>query len=172
MIRAALIAFCGMAIAASSTFSQGNLAWYFNNEHYTVTPSETIQVFATVTNSFEVPITIGGYSGSFSGELQKSYKYTFNPYEMLGTVPAMGVRSFEFGVLTPVGGFVSPGKYYSDPAWYDFGLGIQGSDNAFDIVVVPEPTVLEFAGIGMAVSSGRWVLRRYLLTSRMHRMPQ
>jgi hypothetical protein len=147
-----LLLFFVLLIQPFSAWAQGTLAWSYDNTDYLVHPSDQIVVTATVTNSSLDPYTISGYSANFSGDLQKLYDFTFLLNLTGRTVPGQGVLHFDFGMLTPIGGYVAPGVYDADPAWIGFGVGPSplSPDNNFRITVeVPEPSVWNVGGVGL-----------------------
>ena len=153
-VLAVALALC---LEAPWAWAQGTIAWYFDNTNFVVLPSDQILVTATVTNLSATPFKFDGIAGNFSGDLQKHYDFTPQQDLFGKTVPGYGALEFAFGTLTPVGGAVPLGTYYADPAAFNFGLGLQYSENTFDITVVPEPTLLGLGGVGVAwLWTRRW----------------
>jgi len=132
--------------------SQGTLAWYFDTTEFVVQPTDQILLTCTVSNLSGQAYTIFGWGSSFGGPLQ--YHYAFSPLIDLDSkiVPGYGSLQFDYGTLTPIGGYVTPGTYYADPARINFSpipsTG-QLSENTFQITVVPEPTSLALTTIGI-----------------------
>lgn len=131
-------------------------SWSFDQTEYVVGPSDSIIVHATLLNdpsSTEALQQIEGVSAFFTGDLQKTYGFTFGPTgdssefstQFFSVDLAPGETfSFVWGILTPIGGAVAPGIYAADPA--SLGLDLPGADlaqmeptNTFRVRVVPEP---------------------------------
>jgi hypothetical protein len=151
-------------------------SWSFDQAAYVVGPSDSIIVRATLFNepsSTEDLKQIQGVGAIFSGDLQKTYNFTFGPtgnssefsLQFFGVDLAPGQSyPFIYGSLTPIGGAASPGIYPADPA--TIGLDLPGtasvqtnSLNTFSVQVVPEPSTMFLFGTGVAcLTAGR--LRR------------
>ena len=98
----------------------------------------------------------------FAGDLQKVYDFSFRLNLFGRIVPGNGTLQFDFGTLTPIGGYVSPGTYQADPARISFDEfdNPRESVNTFEITVIPEPSVNCLGGVGLTVLFMLRVMKR------------
>jgi hypothetical protein len=170
-----LSAFLFKALAVATLLTTPSLAradlvwsWSFDQTQYTVSPSDSIVVRATLRNDPSSTADLGpieGVNAIFAGDLQKTYNFTFGPtgnstgfgIDLLGLDLAPGQSApFVYGILTPIGGAAPPGVYPADPA--TLGLELSGqvflpeqsSTNTFTVRVVPEPPGLLLLCVGLA----------------------
>jgi len=176
-----------LLLAPARSGADVNWFWSFDQTAYVVNPADTIIVHATLSNdpsSTQNLRNVEGVSAIFSGDLQKTYDFTFGPtgnssefsLQFFGLDIAPGQNApFVYGILTPIGGVAPEGFYLADPA--TVGLDLPGADleqkfstNTFSITVndnvcphpiIPEPSgfILFSTGI-IGLVSGAW-LRRY-----------
>jgi hypothetical protein len=137
---------CARSQASDSVY------WNFDRTSYTVTPTDTIEITATLVNDMSGHFLTNVGGASFTGDMQLSYDFTFGPAgenfgtQFIGLSLAPG-ESFQFvwGNLTPINGFVPPGTYGPDPAFLEVGGRQLSPGNFFEVVVVPEPSVVALA---------------------------
>ena len=144
-----------LAIFSAAPFAaQGTLYWQWDNAAYYVQPTDQILLTGTISNASDTPFLIVGAGASFTGGSQAYYNfsYDFNFYGK--TVPANGTLEFDFGILTPIGGHVPDGVYYSDSAFLNLSedaiteTGPIFPQNSFEIFVsVPEPSTIRLLGV-------------------------
>ncbi len=134
-----------------TTASAGPLSWQFNTPHYTVSSTDSILVTATVFNDSDLPVTFDSAGAIFAGDFQKIFDFT-PLFDFVGkSTPAHGSLLFTFGSLSPVGGMAPEGVYVADPASIRFvpSPDLIPSLNGFDVTVVPEPTLVGLAALGL-----------------------
>jgi hypothetical protein len=171
-------------IQVTSARSQGTLTWQFDSTNFVVQPTDNILITGTVINSSDTPYVIpNGTAAFWTGDLYAHYNFSWLINDIVGeTVPAQGTLQFDFGTLAPIGDYVQPGVYQPGGVYYpggadqpspgaiDLGAGLQYSDNAFVVTVVPEPSTMALlaAGGGMAglLLRRRSLIRRCCLTNR------
>src|SRR5262245_32405556 len=115
-----------ITLGCVNTQAAVNWYWDFDQTLYTVSPTESIVVTVSLHNdpSSTGQLTAAGTGGSFTGDMQKSYNFSWgwNGSEFAGLdLPPGGSFHFTWGTLTPIKGFVLPGTYGPDPA--SFGAG-------------------------------------------------
>jgi hypothetical protein len=148
--------------------SQGTLSWQFDTTAFFVQPTDQILLTGTLSNSSDSPFVIQGGGARFTGDLQWHYQVSWL-FDISGaTVPADGTIQFDYCILTPIGGFVQPGVYSTDPIsnpasifpWIDDIEYFLPSQNYFQITVVPEPSIICLGGVGLFLLSALSVMKR------------
>jgi hypothetical protein len=152
----------------SLAYSQGTLSWRFDTTSFFVQPTDQILLTGTLSNSSDSPFVIQGGAARFTGDLQRHYEVSWLLTLFGQTVPAHGTLQFDYCNLTPIGGFVQPGVYSTDPISnpafifpliddIEYFLPSQGY---FQITVVPEPSITRLGGVGLIFLFGLSVLKR------------
>jgi hypothetical protein len=157
------------ADASSVTFEDPQWSWSFDETHFLIEPSESVVIHATIYNdaSSIMDMSILGVGAGFSGDLQKTFHFTFGPTGNSGdfgtdfiglTIPPGGVAPFVFGILTPIGGMAPEGTYFADPAFLNFNVnglfsGPRYSTNTFTVTVVAEPSLPLQMALGLFASA-------------------
>lgn len=147
-------------------------SWSFDETEFVIGPSESIVIEATIYNdaSSTMDMSILGVGASFTGDLQKTFDFTFGPtgddvdfgIDFVGlTIPPGGAVPFVFGILTPIDGLAPVGEYFADPA--SLSLNVNGvfsdprfSTNTFTVKVVPEPSLILQMALGALASARFW----------------
>lgn len=169
---ASLSALASLALCASLS-AQGtlNLHWQFDQMVYTVEPWAKLEIRATLFNDPTSTASLAfdsigaGVGGSFTGDLQKTYTFTWGPTSMptdywkqfagLNLAPGQSF-GYVVGKLAPIGGYASPGTYdfardnYTDLSITPFGHPelLLLPRNSFTIQVIPEPAPLACLALG------------------------
>jgi hypothetical protein len=148
--------------------SQGTLSWQFDTTAFFVQPTDQILLTGTLSNSSDSPFVIQGGGARFTGDLQWHYQVSWL-FDISGaTVPADGTLQFDYCILTPIGGFVQPGVYSTDPIsnpasifpWIDDIEYFLPSQKYFQITVVPEPSIIRLGGVGLLFLSALSAMKR------------
>lgn len=145
--------------------------WSFDQPAYTVGPSDSILVRATLYNEPTSTENLTGPAVSmlFAGDFQKTFDFTFGTpgsvfgMEFLRADLAPGDSlPFVFGLLTPVGGVAPAGTHLADPAF----MALNGGNwteaiNRLQVTIVPDPAspALGIVG-GLAVAAISFARRR------------
>jgi hypothetical protein len=140
-------------------------SWSFDQTSYTIGSSDSVPIHATLRNdvSSTDDLRITGVGASFTGDLQKTFDFTFGPtgdssdfgLEFVGVTLSPGAElPFVFGILTPIGGAAPLGTYLADPAFLNLVLdsvatGPRYSENTFSVTVVPEPSLMAQMIVGL-----------------------
>lgn len=166
---AVLLLFC-----PSLARAQLGLHWKFNDPVYEVQTNESILISATFFNDSSERLITSGAGGSFGGPLQFRYNFQFLfPPAFVGLDLAPGESfDFDFGLLRPINGYVTPGVYFSDPAFIAVNGMLVYPDNSFEVRVtggpppppmtpVPEPGTLPFVAalVSAVIGVARWKRR-------------
>ncbi len=157
--------------------------WSFDTTFYTVSPVESLELTATITNDISSTDSLYGTDLSSYGWGWGTLLGDTGPYDFLdppdgidlwdelsSMVLAPGSSyGFTFGVLSPKSPPVALGTYSSTyfAIWFDFDgyetgdpeVEFQGS-NGVTVEVVPEPTTIALLGIGLVGLAGAEVRRR------------
>ena len=163
-----------LLLAPASSRADLIWSWSFDQTEYHVKPTDPIIVNATLFNdpSSTQDIENMGFGASFTGDLQKTFHFTFGPtgnssdfgLEFIGLVLAPGDSfPFVFGLLKPISGVAPEGVYPADLASMTLvppaaDPEMQFSTNTFSITVanhvnppppVPEPATWWLFGAGL-----------------------
>lgn len=140
-----LRAWLGAGLLAASGASQAgvSLSWDLASWHLDATPTETVELRATVYNEASASEHLLGsrFVGAFGEGIEDAYVFLApmvslaEQFAMMDLAPGQGM-SFVFGRLAPVGGRVAPGAY----AGGGFSLAFRDASGA-EVSWTPERTL-------------------------------
>jgi len=141
-----------LLLACACSHAAVDWHWTFDQTLYAVAPTDTITVSATLFNnsSSDGNVVFGvGVGGTFAGDMQHYYNFHWGPagqglsqqFYNLNLAPGESFL-FVLGILTPINGSVPLGTYGPDYADLSINSSSRRPDNQFQVVVVPEPSVV------------------------------
>jgi hypothetical protein len=173
-----LVAACvtTLVMSAQSALAAPIWSWSFDETEFFIERGDSLVLHATLRSdpSSVDASEITGVSAIFTGDLQKTFRFTFGPtgdssdfgLELLGLILSPGAEvPFVYGILKPKGG-AAPGVYLADPA--SLGLAFDGvpleqrfSTGTFSVSLsVPEPPAVALIAIGIAGAACAGIFRR------------